>query len=100
MSSDSTATARMLAKYRDLISDFVSCRLSVQSFESRYLQMFKTDTDQFPSHEFDLLEKLFFAVDDHVADPGLREEAGGLNDDELRDRAEDVYSQLYGSSPR
>ncbi|WP_428342354.1 colicin immunity domain-containing protein [Mycobacterium sp.] len=97
MSLDSTATARMVAKYRDLISDFTSNRLSAQSFESRYLQIFKTDTDQVPSNEFDLLEKLFFAVDDYVADPELREKVGGLDDDQLRDRAEEAYSQLYGS---
>ena len=97
MSLDSTATARMVAKYRDLISDFVSNRLSAQSFESRYLEVFKTDTDQAPSSEFDLLEKLFFAVDDYVADPELRTKVGGLNDMELRDRAEEIYLKLYGS---
>jgi hypothetical protein len=90
----------MVAKYRDLISDFVSGRLPAQSFESRYLQLFKTDIDQVPGNEFDVLEELFFAVDDYVADPELREKAGGLNDDELRTRADEAYLLLYRRTER
>jgi hypothetical protein len=90
----------MVAKYRDLISDFVSGRLPAHSFESRYLQVFKTDTDQVPGNEFDVLEELFFAVDDYVADPELREKAGGLNDDELRTRADEAYLLLYRRTER
>jgi hypothetical protein len=36
-----------------------------------------------------------FAIDDYVADPELREKVGGLNDDELRARAEQTFSLLY-----
>jgi hypothetical protein len=49
MSSDNTATERMVTKYRDLIADFVGGRVSAQNFESAYLQVFKTDKDQVPS---------------------------------------------------
>jgi hypothetical protein len=97
MFSDNTATERMVAKYRDLIADFVGGRVPAQNFESAYLQVFKTDKDQVPSREFDVLEKLFFAIDDYIADPELREKVGGLNDDELRARAEATYSLLYGN---
>ena len=37
------------------------------------------------------LEKLFFAVDDYVADPELRKKVGGLNDEELRAYADELY---------
>jgi hypothetical protein len=97
MSSDNTAAERMVAKYRDLIADFVGGRVSAQNFESAYLEVFKTDKDQVPGREFDVLEKLFFAVDDYIADPELREKMGGLNDGELRARAEETYSLLYGN---
>jgi hypothetical protein len=93
--ADSTATARMVAKYRALISDFIGGQLSADNFESMYLKVFKADEDQVPSPEFDALEKLFFAIDDYVADPELREKVGGLSDNELRARAEDAHAQLY-----
>ena len=96
-SGDNTATERMVAKYRDLIADFVGGRVSAPNFESAYLQVFKTDKDQVPSREFDVLEKLFFAIDDYIADPELREKVGGLSDGELRARAEETYSLLYGN---
>jgi hypothetical protein len=41
-----------------------------------------------PSPEFDILEKLFFAVDDYVADTGLRHAVRGLAEDQLRDCAQ------------
>jgi Bacterial self-protective colicin-like immunity len=69
MSFDNTTTERMVAKYKDLISKFVNRQVSAQNFESAYLMVFKTDKDQVPSSEFDVLVKLFFAVDDYVADP-------------------------------
>ena len=97
MSFDNAATERMVAKYRDLIADFVGGRVSAQNFESAYLQVFKTDKDQVPSREFDVLEKLFFAIDDYIADPKLREKVGGLDAEELRTRAEQTYSVLYGN---
>jgi Bacterial self-protective colicin-like immunity len=89
----------MVAKYIDLIADFVGGRVSAQNFESAYLQVFKTDKDQVPSREFDALEKLFFAIDDYIADPELREKVGGLNDGQLRARAEETYSLLMGTEP-
>ena len=97
MSWENTATERMAAKYRDLIADFVSGRVSAQNFESAYLQVFKNDKDQVPSREFDVLEKLFFGIDDYIADPELRKKVGGLDDGELRSRAEETYSLLYGN---
>ena len=97
MSFDNTTTERIVAKYKDLISKFVNRQVSAQNFESAYLMVFKTDKDQVPSSEFDVLEKLFFAVDDYVADPELRKKVGGLNDEELRANADEAYSKLYGN---
>jgi hypothetical protein len=96
MSTDSTA-ARMVAKYQDLISNFIGGQLSADNFESMYLKVFKADEDQVPSPEFDVLEKLFFAIDDYVADPELREKVGGLSDNELRVRAKEAHAKLYAT---
>jgi len=87
----------MVSKYRDIISDFVSGRVSAQDFESAYLRVFKSDKDQVPGREFNVLEKLFFAVDDYVADPELRKKVSGLSDDELRTSAKEAFVQLYGN---
>ncbi|WP_292981723.1 colicin immunity domain-containing protein [Mycobacterium sp.] len=95
MSSDGVGEAGKIDKYRDLISDFVSGRLPAHSFESQYLRVFKNDTDRAPRREFQVLENLFFAIDDYVADPELREKVGGLDDDQLRAVAQDAYTQLY-----
>jgi hypothetical protein len=87
----------MVAKYRDLISDFIGGQLSADNFESMYLKVFKADEDQVPSPEFDVLEKLFFAIDDYVAGHELRERIGGLSEDELRARAKEAHAQLYAT---
>lgn len=86
---------RMTAKYREVIWKFINHQLSAQDFESSYLEIFKHDEDQSLSPEFDVLEALFFDVDDYVADPGLRREVHGLNDEELRHRAREAYRKLY-----
>jgi hypothetical protein len=44
-----------------------------------------------------VLEKLFFAIDDYVADPEVREKVGGLSDNELRVRAKEAHAQLYAT---
>jgi hypothetical protein len=93
--SDEPAATRMVARYKALISDFICGRVSAPDFESKYLQLFKTDTSKAADIEFNVLENLFFAIDDYVADPELRERVCGLDDDELRASAEDAYSRLY-----
>ena len=106
MSSDDAAAAMEAAKYRKLISKFINRRISAQQFESSYLALFKHDKDQVPSAEFNILEGLFFAVDDYVADTELRRRLQGLDpelrrywhaldDEELHIRAREAYRKLY-----
>lgn len=95
MSLDKTTIDRMTKKYRELISRFTNQQISVEEFETDYLRLFKHDEDQVACPEFDALEKLFFAVDDYVADPGLRQAVRGLDEDQLRDCARDTYRRLY-----
>lgn len=95
MSSDSAASERMCAKYRQLISRFVDRKMSAEEFEAAYLPLFKHDHDQVPGAEFNVLEELFFAVDDYVADPELRKAVHGLDDEQLRARAREAYQRLY-----
>jgi Bacterial self-protective colicin-like immunity len=95
MLSDSEKVAIMTAKYKELISSFINGQISAQEFETFYLKLFQYDTNQVPGIEFNILEELFFDVDDYAADPELRERAGGLDDEELRTRAREAYRKLY-----
>ncbi len=92
---DKAAVERMRAKYAALISNFVNGRISAHEFETAYLSLFKNDKDQVPGSAFDILDGLFFYVDEYVADPELRNRAGGLDDEELRARAREAYRKLY-----
>jgi hypothetical protein len=96
--TDRGKIAAMTARYRGLISDFVDQRISADEFETAYLSLFKTDTTQVRSTEFEVLDGLFADVDDYVGDPELRSRAGGLDGDQLRSRAREVYLKLYGMS--
>ncbi|MEM6109756.1 colicin immunity domain-containing protein [Mycobacterium sp. 050272] len=90
----------MTEKYRDLIFKFANRQIDVEEFEPAYLRLFKYDEDQVAGSEFNTLEKLFFAVDDYVADPSLRQAVRGLDEEQLRDCARDVYQRLYlGTDP-
>ena len=45
--------------------------------------------------EFDVLDGLFADVDEYVSDPTLRATVGGLDGEELRQRAGDAYERLF-----
>ncbi len=91
--------SRMLAVYEPLLRAFVSGELSADNFEAAYLAKFKQDRSQVPGPEFEVLDGLFADVDDYVADAVLRERAGGLDAEQLRDRARAAYTRLYESRP-
>lgn len=97
MPSDSEKVKIMTVKYKDLISRFINGQISAQEFEDSYLPLFKKDTSQVRSVEFEILDGLFADVDEYVADPELRKRAGGLNDEELRTRAREAYRKLYST---
>lgn len=77
-----------------MIGRFVTGTSTAQEFEREYLIAFKNDVDRWPESQFAQLDSLFADVDDYVADPALRAEVGGLDDDQLRDRARAVYESV------
>ncbi|TLG04686.1 hypothetical protein FEK35_19850 [Nocardia cyriacigeorgica] len=97
MAETNDSVGRMLAVYESAIRSFVVGSSSADDFEARFLALFKNDKYQVPGPEFDVLDSLFADVDDYVADPDLRNEVGGIGEQELRERARSVYSRLYGS---
>ncbi|WP_280377870.1 colicin immunity domain-containing protein [Nocardia wallacei] len=95
MAADRTDLTRMLAVYEPLLRGFVSGALPADQFESAYLSEFKRDHTHVPGPEFEVLDGLFADVDDYAADAGLRRRAGGLDGEQLRERARAVYERLY-----
>lgn len=91
------SVSRMLETYRDSIRRFVIGEISADEFEADYLIRFKDDPNQVTGEEFDILDELFADVDEYVSDPTLRESAGGISGEELRARARDAYSRLFGT---
>jgi hypothetical protein len=88
--------ARMLAVYRPIMARFLDGESTADDFERDYLTTFKNDANQVLGDEFDVLDELFADVDEYVADPKLRAEAGGLDEEELRERVRAAYRRLFG----
>lgn len=94
-STTNEAVAQMLRGYDGIISRFISGVSSADEFETSYLRYFKADENQVTGDEFDVLDSLFADVDDYVSDPSLRESVGGIDEHELRTRAQKAYSRLF-----
>ena len=84
-----------IEQYILLITQFVTGEITASQFESRYLEMFKTETVQFPENEYDALNKLFSDVDTYCGGPDLRDD-GDLGDEELLGCAKRALESLKG----
>ena len=96
MSSMEDAVVAMLNGYKPIIERFVAGEISATQFEDEFLTYFKADSNQVPGGDFDVLDALFADVDEYVDDPTLRAEVGGLDENELRNRAREAFRRLYG----
>jgi hypothetical protein len=85
---------RAVEPHRVLIEQFAAGDISADQFEEKYLAQYKADSTHWDSAVFDILDGLFFDVDDYVGDADLRAEAGGLDRDELRARAQLALRKL------
>lgn len=83
-------------KYKQLIEDFLTERITVDVFESRYLKSFIGDTfGDTPEHEilYEILNDLFLDVDAYCGDPTLRGE-DDLDEAQLRQKAQNALFAL------
>ncbi|AFU02902.1 colicin immunity domain-containing protein [Nocardia brasiliensis] len=95
MTHQNNAEPQGLTLYEDILRRFISGEIDAPTFESEYLTTFKSEKTRFGPPVFDLLDALFADVDDYVADAQLRAEAGGLDDEQLRQRASATYRRLF-----
>ena len=82
-----------IGPYLEMISDFVSGRISASEFEIAYLERFKNESSILPEQAFLILDGLFADVDAYCADPELRD-ADELDEEQLRDRCKLALEKL------
>lgn len=80
--------------YLDLIRSFAAGTIRAAEFETEYLRLAKSEQKLLPEPIREVTDNLFYDVDEYVEDPQLRAATGGLNDDELRAKAEIAYHKL------
>ncbi len=82
-------------EYQQLIQAFVNQTLTVQSFETHYLEAFKSQPQGMHPRLFAILDQLFADVDAYSASclPG-EESAFCISESSLRQRASDALKQL------
>lgn len=68
--------------------------LTADEFEVVFLRLYKLDPTQWPADLFAVLDSFFADVDAYCPDDALRAEVGGLDADELRERASQTFSRL------
>jgi hypothetical protein len=83
-----------VAPYAVLLRLFIDGRVTGEEFEVVFLPLYKNDVTSWSPEIFDILDGFFADVDDFCADTDLRAKAGGLDEVELRRRAETVYRRL------
>lgn len=85
-----------LAPYVIMIRAFMDGRLAATEFETLFLVTFKRDATQWSDDVFRVLDALFSDVDDYHPDARVREQTGGIDDEELRSRAGSALNRLRG----
>jgi hypothetical protein len=84
-----------VAHYIQLLEAFLNRTMSALEFESAYLDMFKNDAAMQPGEYFDVLDRLFVAVDGFCADPSLIDDPRfDFDEEQLRAAATDALNRL------
>ena len=81
-----------IAFYYNLINDFIDKKISPISFQNVFSYVFLRDQDLDKS-EYKVLHKMFYAIEDYVPYPEIREE-GDLDEEDLLSVAKEVLEEL------
>jgi len=82
-----------IKKYINLLTLFVTGKISAVAFEHRYLELFKNDSTIYSETLFLILDKLFGDVDAFCADSTLRDEFD-LDEKQLRQACIQTLAKL------
>jgi len=80
--------------YAVLLRSFCEGGMSADELEVVFLRLYKLDPTQWPADLFAVLDAFFADVDAYCPDDALRAEVGGLDADELRERASQTLGRL------
>lgn len=79
--------------YINLIEKFKGNQINAQRFEKSFLELFKNDSSEFSEKEYEILNSIFYDVEDFCADPTIRDE-DDLDEEQLKTRSEKHLEQL------
>ncbi len=79
--------------YETLINSFIQEQLSATQFEIEYLKLFEYDKTDFTETEYNILNTLFWAVENFCSNPELRDQ-DDLDENQLRDAAKVALQTL------
>lgn len=84
---------RNLQPYIELIGSFVQGQMTDKIFERSYLALFTGDDTISNDVDFDVLNDLFYEVEEYCADPSLRDD-GDTNEEQLRRKSAETLVKL------
>ncbi len=82
-----------LDEYLNLIWEFITGTSTVSQFETKYLELFKSDETIRDEKIFLILDRLFSDIDVYDSDPTIRG-PDGLDDEGLKKAAHSAYVKL------
>lgn len=85
--------AKYIKPYIDLIESFTTNQIDAQQFEKSFLELFKNDSSQFSEREYEILNSIFYDVEDFCADSALRDK-DDLDEKQLKTRSVNHLEQL------
>lgn len=85
-----------VAPYAVLLRLLVDGRMEAEEFEVVFLRLYKADPTAWPPPVFDVLDRFFGDVDAFCPDPALRDQVHGIDEVELRGRAQATLERLEG----
>lgn len=81
--------------YITLLKKFVTRKITADEFERRFLELYKAETTLMSEKEFQILDKLFGAVDAYCSDPELIEDPlFDIDENGLRLSAQEALDEL------
>jgi Bacterial self-protective colicin-like immunity len=83
-----------VAPYAVLLRLFADGSISADEFEVVFLRLYKADSTDWSPDLFKVLDELFADVDDYCADPKLRQNVGGLDQEALRAKCKLALAEL------
>ncbi len=86
-------TANYIQPYIDVVEKFIADQIDAQGFEKLFLELFKKDSTQFNEREYEILNNLFYDVEDFCANSDIRDDED-LDEKQLKTRSKKHLEKL------